>query len=57
MADLIELKRMNDIIDAVNKMHNGLLALIDEHHKLAERVKALEGEAATQQGNAEVRPS
>lgn len=42
MTDLLALKRMNDIIDAINKMHNGLLALIDEHHKLAERVEELE---------------
>lgn len=56
MVDLIELKRMNDIIEAINKMHNGLLALIDEHHKLVERVKALEGQA-TPESNAETRPS
>lgn len=57
MTDLIALKRMNDIMEAINKMHNGLLALIDEHHKLADRVQALEDKIATQQSNAEARPS
>ena len=57
MTDLIALKRMNDIMEAINKMHNGLLALIDEHHKLTDRVQALEDKIATQQSNAEARPS
>lgn len=60
MVDLLELKRMNEIISKMDKMHNGLLALIDAHHelerKLDERIKKLEA-LSTQQGNAEVRPS
>lgn len=46
MTDLLALKRMNNIIDAIDKMHNGLLALIDAHHelekKLDDRIKRLE---------------
>lgn len=60
MTDLLALKRMNDVIEAIDKMHNGLLALIDAHHKLEhdldERIKKLE-QAATQKSNAEARPS
>lgn len=56
MTDLLALKRMNDVLDAINKMHNGLLALIDEHHKLVDRVQELETQIATLQGNAETRP-
>ena len=46
MSDLLVLKRMNEMIAAIDKMHNGLLALIDAHHKLEqdldERIKKLE---------------
>ena len=45
-VDLIALARMNDMIAAMDKMHNGLLALIDAHQKLEreldERIKKLE---------------
>jgi len=60
MTDLLVLKRMNDMIAAVDKMHNGLLALIDAHHELEkqldERIKKLEA-LSTQQSNAETRPA
>lgn len=54
MTDLLVLKRMNDIIAAMDKMHNGLLALIDAHNKLEkeldERIKKLEGEGQKKDG-------
>ena len=41
---------MNDIIAAMDKMHNGLLALIEEHQKLEKRVKELEAKANDARG-------
>lgn len=32
-ADLIMLKRMNEMLKAMDKMHNGLLAMINEHQE------------------------
>jgi|GEM_PF-5341813 len=60
MVDLTELARMNQIITSLDKMHNGLLAVIDAHHKLekelTERIEKLE-KLSTPAGNAETRPS
>jgi len=45
---------MNDIIAAMDKMHNGLLALIDAHNKLEkeldERIKKLEDKGQKKDG-------
>lgn len=60
MTDLVTLNRMNQIIAAIDKMHNGLLAVIEAHHKLekelTERIEKLE-KLSTPAGNAETRPS
>lgn len=46
MTDLLVLQRINEIMRALDKMHNGLVAMIDAHHKLEkeldERIKQLE---------------
>lgn len=46
MTDILALKRMTDMINALDKVHNGLMALIDAHHelerKLDERIRKLE---------------
>lgn len=46
MTDLIAMRRMTQVIEALDKMHNGLLALITEHQdleiQLNDRIKKLE---------------
>lgn len=44
MTDVLVHSRLTQIIEAMEKMHNGLLAIIDAHHELQERVNKLEGE-------------
>lgn len=51
MTDLFLMQRMAEVLKAIEKMHNGLLALIDEHDKLVQRVRDLEDQVNTQQGN------
>lgn len=50
VTDLIAIKRMNEILKAVDKMHNGLLALIDAHNEFKsateKRIEDLESEIA-----------
>lgn len=50
MTDLIALQRMTQVIEALDRMHNGLLALIDEHHdlerELNDRIRKLEDNIA-----------
>lgn len=42
-ADLIALKRLNDFLTAMEKMHNGLLAMIEAHQEFkAETDKRLD---------------
>lgn len=54
MTNLIELARMDQILKAIEKMHNGLLALIHEHQELEAaldaRIKKLEELAQKKDG-------
>lgn len=44
MTDVLLHSRLTQIIQALEKMHNGLLAVIDEHNELKLRVEQLETE-------------